>query len=208
MSFSELTLKLLILFIPGVVAILIIDLFTNHSKKDLKYFLLHSYLLSIIAYFVHSLFRKNSFFTNILDSQINIDISELLQVSIVGFLLGVLLSYLINYKVLYKLAAKIKLSKKFGDGEVWESIVSNNKISWVTIRDNKSKLTYLGKILHFSDVPGKRELALTEVDIYTEDSDYLYSQQLIYFDFVAGENLVIEIGNSYNINAEDENNAE
>ncbi|AQU79566.1 hypothetical protein AJGP001_09975 [Planococcus faecalis] len=207
MSFSELTLKLLILLIPGVIAILVIDLFTNHSKKDLKYFLLHSYLLSIIAYFIHSLFSHNSFFVNILDSRINIDLSEVIQVSIIGFLLGVVLSYLINYKILYNLAAKIKLSKKFGDGEVWESIISNNEVSWVTIRDNKSKLTYLGKILHFSDVPGKRELALTEVDVFTEDSDYLYSQQLIYFDFVVGENLVIEIGNSYNINEEVENDA-
>ncbi|OHX53182.1 hypothetical protein [Planococcus faecalis] len=186
---------------------MVIDLFTNHSKKDLKYFLLHSYLLSIIAYFIHSLFSHNSFFVNILDSRINIDLSEVIQVSIIGFLLGVVLSYLINYKILYNLAAKIKLSKKFGDGEVWESIISNNEVSWVTIRDNKSKLTYLGKILHFSDVPGKRELALTEVDVFTEDSDYLYSQQLIYFDFVVGENLVIEIGNSYNINEEVENDA-
>ncbi|ANU10867.1 hypothetical protein BBH88_11365 [Planococcus antarcticus DSM 14505] len=207
MSFSELTLKLLILLIPGVIAILVIDLFTNHSKKDLKYFLLHSYLLSIIAYFIHSLFSHNSFFVNILDSRINIDLSVVIHVSIIGFLLGVVLSYLINYKILYNLAAKFKLSKKFGDGEVWESIISNNDVSWVTIRDNKSRLTYLGKILHFSDVPGKRELALTEVDVFTEDSDYLYSQQLIYFDFVVGENLVIEIGNSYNINEEVENDA-
>lgn len=204
MDISELTLKLILLFIPGITAILIIDLFTNHTKKDLKYFLLHSYLLSICSYLIHSIFfKKNSFFENILKPTIKIDLTEILQVSVVGIILGIVMTYIINYKVLYHIGFKIKLSKKFGDGEVWEKVVSEGDTSWVTIRVQESGLVYLGKILDFSDSHEKRELVLTDVDVYSDSGDYFHSQEKIYFDFSAGENIIIEIGSSFSILDED-----
>ena len=200
MDITELTLKILLLFIPGIVAILIIDMFTNHLKKDLKYFLFHSYLLSVGSYLIYSLFfRKNTFLESILEPSTTIDMNEILQVSIIGILLGVIITYIINSKVLYNIGFKIKLSKKFGDGEVWESVVSDGNTSWVTIRDRESGLVYLGRIIHYSDSHKKRELVLSEVDIYSDDGDYFHSQEKIYFDFPAGENLIIEIGKSYSI---------
>jgi hypothetical protein len=204
MDISELTLKILLLFIPGIVAILIIDMFTNHLKKDLKYFLFHSYLLSVGSYLIYSLFfRKNTFLESLLEPTTTIDMNEILQVSIIGILLGIVITYIINFKLLYKLGFRIRLSKKFGEGEVWESVVSDSNTSWVTIRDRESGLVYLGKIGHFSDSHKKRELVLSEVDIYSDSGDYFHSQDEIYFDFPTGGNLIIEIGSSYSIHGKE-----
>lgn len=179
-------------------------MFTNHTKKDLKYFFLHSYLLSIVSYVIYTLiFKHNSFFKNLLNPKSEINLYEIVQVSIIGLILGLIFTYIINYKLLYKFGHLIRVTKKYGDEEVWESVVSDSISSWVTIRDKNRGLTYLGKIIHFSDIHNKRELALTEVDIYSDEGEYLHSQDSIYFDFASGENIVIELGNSYINSSED-----
>lgn len=198
LDFSHLTIKLLLLFLPGIIAASVVEFYTKSDKKDWKIFLLSSYLFAIFAYLIHYSFsQKSRFFENIFNSTTVIDGGEIISVSIIGLLLGILLTYLINYRLLYSFGFFIKMSNKFGDEEVWHKIISDDKRNWITVTDRTNDLVYLGIITLYSTQEGKRELVLKDVDIYNDDGDYLYTQELIYFDLKNEENLVLEFGKSY-----------
>lgn len=201
MDFSQLTIKLLLLFIPGIIGASVVELYTNRNKKDWKVFLLSSYFFAVTAYlFYYLIFKESVFFENILNSTTDINVREILWVSFIGLILGVILTYLVNYRLLYTIGFLFKLSTKFGEEEVWSRIISDDKRNWVTITDRTNGLVYLGIMTLYSTEPEKRELAVKDVDIYNDDGDYLYSQELVYFDFKNDENLILEFGKSYKNN--------
>ena len=51
---------------------------------------------------------------------------------------------------------------------------------WAFVRDHKLRLTYYGWIDVFSDAGAERELILTQVDVFDERSNHLYSTPTLY----------------------------
>jgi hypothetical protein len=58
------------------------------------------------------------------------------------------------------LAARARVSKKFGDLDVWGFVFNSNATEWVVVRDIKYDLMYQGWVHAFSDTADDNELLL------------------------------------------------
>lgn len=214
---SDLTVRLLFLFLPGIIGTLIIDLLTTHRKRQSFQFLLHAYLLGMASYFVLGLaiflienivffINKTSdyinltftwkvtFLDSLLDSDVEISLKEVFFSSLISIALSVFIVIFINNKCLYKIARKYNISSKGGDDDIWDYLFGSNQVEWVSIRDLENDLIYQGAIRAFSEKDDKRELYLSDVIVFDgKNGDELYTMDDVYFNFDINSNIVVEI---------------
>lgn len=210
MALTELFIRLLFIFFPGIIGIFIISNLTTHHKWDFKFFLLYSYLLGMLSYFFLyiivfisskiALFFNSEYipevkFFNILNDTSNTlktDFSEVFFSTIISLLLGFILSAIINHKIIHKFARKTHISKKSGARDVWDYVFSSTDILWINIRDIKNDIMYQGWVEAYSDTHSYNELFLKDVKVYkSTTSEYMYELPGLY---ITGKNnsLLIE----------------
>lgn len=204
MQISEFTFRLILLFIPGIIACVIVDCLTIHKERKLHEILLYSLLFGFLCYFMYGatiyflgflkflaelLSQLNyklefNFLRSLTDNSIKLDLKEIFIVTFLSIPVALLFSFLINYKILYRIAHKLNISKKYGDIDLW-SYIMNMKTSeseWVVVRDVENDLMYEGWIQAFSDSSEKNdELFLRDVKVYRNLSgDLLYDIPALY----------------------------
>lgn len=195
MNVSEFTLTLLLVFLPGIMAMVLINYFTNSKIYDMKHFLLYAYLLSLFSYMIAGVFQRQSLIGTLTAADTPIESNQIIGATLVGGVLAVLLIYAITHKWFYKIASKLNITKKYGSGDVWTSIMEDSTVRWVNVRPGNGENSFQGEVLHYSDDGQDRELALCDVAIYDNKSgDYLYTQEKIYLSFTNDTDIVIEIG--------------
>ncbi|MFO8055666.1 MAG: hypothetical protein R6V10_00025 [bacterium] len=96
-----------------------------------------------------------------------------------------LISYAARFSIINRIGQKLKATKRYGDEDVWHYFHNapdtQKNEGWVIIRDIKAELAYYCYISAWSDTGKNRELILSEVSVYTNDSsDFLYDAQHIY----------------------------
>ena len=178
MEITDFVVKIILLFLPGVIAFLIIERITIHKEIKIHRLIIYSLLLGFICYSIFNLIMmiiKNnvnyrcSFFISLTENNIqSLDLIEIFYVALISIFVGYISSYLINYKILHKIAYIIKASKKFGDIDVWSYIMnsSNEEIEWVVVRDIENDLIYEGWVNAFSDGNDRNELFLRYVIVF------------------------------------------
>lgn len=183
MQLSEFTLKLLFLFLPGVISRLIMEKLTVCEEKRHFYFILYSFVFGMLAYvtyflilqilgifltigtdvkFIECLFTKDS----------AIDNTEIFIVSSIAVILGFVLSFIKNEYFLYEFARKLGVTKRFAEIDVWGYINNSDEedIRWVRIRDHKNDLCYEGWVDAFSDSVKDNELFIRDVKVFRNSS--------------------------------------
>jgi len=114
----------------------------------------------------------------------------LLYICLVGILISIIVSYFHNYKLINKIGRLLRVTRSFGDENVWEFLNNSPELAWVYLRDLTNDLTYYGRVLAFSTSDKKRELLLGAVTVFQgSTSEKLYNMEAIYlskddFDFV------------------------
>lgn len=204
MVFSDFALRIILLFIPGIIALLIIDRLTSHRSLKVFQWVIYSLLLGFSSYvfyyliilFLGKLCPSNeytfSFFRALTDKDITLEFGEIILVTGLSIIIGFIFVYLINYTVLHRIAQKIKASKKFGDYDVWGYLMNSDQIYKVIVRDRENDLMYYGRIKAFSDACIKDELFLKDVRVYrNSDAEMLYKMPGIYIS-KKRENLILE----------------
>ncbi|MBA7498108.1 hypothetical protein ES704_00843 [subsurface metagenome] len=186
MEFSEFALRVILLFLPGIVSLLIIDNLTNHKEYKLYekaiYSLIYSffcyylfYLLLIIYGFWFKVKIHFSFFDALINKESVLDFNEIGYTTIISIFVGFIFSAFINYKVVNKIARKFKITKKYAEVNVWSYLMNSEKMEWVVIRDIKNDLMYEGWIEAFSDSTEKDEIFLRDVKVFKNStSEELY----------------------------------
>ena len=102
-------------------------------------------------------------------------LTEISYVSLLALPVAAGVSFALNHKWLHKLAAAIKVTKKFGDLDVWAFVFNSNVTEWVTVRDIKNDLTYQGWVHAFSDTCTPNQLLLRDVQVFRNSTgDELY----------------------------------
>lgn len=217
---SEVAVRILFLFLPGIIATYIIDALTSHRKRQPFNFIVHSYLLGVLSYGLVILIvniinftvekiediptLKVGFLDALLNNEEQINASEVFIASLVGILLALILSGVITKKLFYKFANWMGLSDKHGDGDIWDYLLGSNDVQWVILRDKENKVVYQGAVKGYSQKDEKREIVLSQVKVYRDienELQSLYDMSFVYLNFDVNSNVVIEIDER-----EDDNN--
>ena len=55
-EFSITTVKILLLFLPGIIYCLIHEKITFHPKREFNYFLIRSFVFGVVSYFIYGIY--------------------------------------------------------------------------------------------------------------------------------------------------------
>jgi RsiW-degrading membrane proteinase PrsW (M82 family) len=209
MEISELTLKLIIILIPGAIATVIIDKLTIHKEWSPFKFVVNSIILGIFSYltlqlvenflvFIHNLFGSqailytNLIIWNTLEDSKTIPYKEVIFSAICGIFIGGIGTLFENYRVINKIGKKLRLTNKYGHENLFSYFLNSKETGYVYLRNFKNDLTYLGYIKSFCETENTSEIVLGDVSVYTcESSDLLYEIEEIYLSFPKTE-IIIE----------------
>lgn len=210
MEISTLTLKLIILLVPGALATTIFKRLTIRHKEQSDFmFVIISIMFGMFSYLVFQLiiyiitlgknicsktqyeYEKIETFAKLSNSD-SIPYSEVIWASIISIFLGFIISKVDHSKLINNIARKLNISNKYGDENLYSYFLNSPDISWVYIRDIDNSLTYLGNIESFSETLEHKEIVLRQVTIYSyPKSKELYEVDRVYLVFPK-DKLIIE----------------
>lgn len=183
---SELTIKLIIILIPGAIATLIFGNLILHKAWNNFRFILYSILFGITSYFVLQLginfvnlcnncsISDLTVWNNLSDTSA-IPYSEVGFASIIAIIVAFTASMIQNRKLIYNIAGILGVSRKYGEENLFSNFLSNKEVDYIYLRDIKNQLTYHGWVKSFSENELLSEILLSDVAIYNySDSQYLY----------------------------------
>lgn len=182
MELSELSIRILLLFFPGLICSYIVDAFTIHKPRDYFFFTLRAFVYGLSSYFGYWIilkFRKiyspsidtSVIFLNALrDPNVIISYAEVAYVTFIALIFGIIITLSSTYKIHFRIVHKLKITKKFGELDVWGFTFNSPQINWATVRDHKNNLVYDGWVQAFSDDSKDAEIFLRDVSIYKNDS--------------------------------------
>ncbi len=215
MEISELTIRILLLFFPGIICTLIIDSLTVHREESSFTFIVYSFIFGLSCYLIFSFVKyaldqiplinalidpKVVFLDALLDNKIPIDYFELIKTTIyvaIPFSFGI--SYILNKKSLHRFAQKITVTTKIGHLGVWDYTFDFANIEWVNVRDIKNDLVFQGRLAAFSDTVNENELLLNNVTVYRNSTgDELYKAGAVYIARERNE-ITVEFPDGFNI---------
>ena len=212
MEISELTLKIIILLIPGAIATVIIDKLTIHKEWTPFKFIVNSIILGVFSYLSlqlaenflvfldnitndqHSRYNNLTIWSTLNDSK-NIPYIEVINSAVFGILVGGIGTLAENYRIINKLGQKFKLTNKYGHENLYSYFLNKEETGYVYLRNFKNDTTYLGYVKSFCETETVSEIVLANVSIYTcSTSEFLYEVGEIYLSFVKTE-IIIEKAN-------------
>jgi hypothetical protein len=204
MAFTELTLRLLLLFFPGIVCFVIVEALAVHRERKTHEVLFFTYVYGMLSYLAYALisflfgFRvyridgesglwvgsisgSPAFFSSLTDSKVALDFWEIGWVAVCAAVLAFIVVYLNKIKGLHKFAHAIGATNRFGDPNVWSFALNAPDATWCVVRDLQNKLMFQGYVAAFSDVEDVAELVLTDVIVYNEEtSEECYRAKRLY----------------------------
>jgi len=205
---NQFVVTLVVILIPGIIAAVISDKITVHSKWNAFKFSLYAMILGLSAYaglqliiYAIDIFKACSFnvpswsHLNVWNSATsknhNIVASEVVYASILSLPVALFASFLINYKIFNKLAQKLKVSSKYGDENLYSYYLNAKEIDWVYVRDIENNLTYQGRIESYAENDHMQEMVLYDVTVFRyQDSIQLYSVPTIYLNKEMGKFII------------------
>lgn len=189
---NDLFITIIVAFLPGVIATFIFNLLTVQKQKDRIFYFAEVFIFGFLAYLIYavyvSIFISSPdpiFIFDIINrSSHEVNFNQLGIVTLISFFLGILFTYLFNYKVAFRIAHFLKMTKRFGDLDVWAYTMNSPDIDWVTVRDKSNDLTYTGWINAFSDTYDTAELLLKDVTVFNSSTgDEIYKVGAKYLSF-------------------------
>ncbi len=201
---SELTIKLIIILIPGAIATLIFGKLILHKEWNSFRFVLYSILFGIVSYLILqlvinglNLFRDNKLpeltIWNNLNNASSIPYKEVALASAFSIAIAFIVSLVENKKYINRIAGFIRVSSKYGDENLYSMFLNSKDVEYVYLRDIKNQLTYHGWVKSFSENENIAEIRLSDVGVYNySDSQLLYEVGEVYLSLNKQE-IIIEL---------------
>jgi hypothetical protein len=183
---------LLLLFFPGVICAYIVDTLTIHRPRTQFQFLLNSLVLGLASYFLYwALLRVAAaggasvpefvLLRALTSAQTPLAFREVAWATLAGGILGLAVTFISSQKLHFRIARHLRITKKFGELDVWGFVFNSPQIEWATVRDHSRNLAYDGWVQLFSDDSQSAELLLRDVQVYKNDSgERLYDTSSLY----------------------------
>lgn len=200
MKISALFIRVILLVLPGLVGSLFYrKLRGGRQQKDwrdlaeITLFALSSYVL---YGFILELCTTDGpiALDALLDDSLPVPWTEVVVASFISIGVAIAASYAQQFKLINRFGRWIGATHRFGDEDVWEYFYNSPDIgSWLYVRDHQEDLVYYGWLEAYSESEDDRELLLSEVEIYdNETSEPLYAVPFLYVSREA-YNFTIEI---------------
>jgi hypothetical protein len=198
MEITEFALRLMLLFFPGIICFYIVETLTVHRERPTHEVLLRCFVYGVFSYVAYmgvlgwlntwweeppgyGYREQISLTQSITDEKFHLDFAEIGFVTAVAVGLGLSFSFAIAHKWPNDFAQWTRISRKFGDANVWSRTFNAKEAKWATVRDIERNLMFSGYVLAFSDVEEVAELLLTQVVVYNETTGKeLYRADNIY----------------------------
>ena len=185
---TQLVVSIVVILLPGIIATIISDKLTSHSKWDAFKFGLYALVLGVFSYgilqflvYVYNVFKSLTIsgfvwqHLNIWNSALNggkdIHAWEVCSAFLLSVPVAFIASWMINYKVFNKIAQLIGISNKYGDENLFSYYLNSKEVNWVYVRDSEKDLIYQGRIIKFSENEKVHEIVLSEVSVYADTED-------------------------------------
>ena len=191
---NELTIKIVMLLLPGIIVTMLIDKFTEHKIwNNYKYslFVISYGILSYLILQILSLLNQcakvgyenfklnNAEYLQVweVNSNFGLPYSEVIAASMISFFLGLFMTYIDNKEYLAKLLMTLKITRKYGDYSVYQQILGVNENDWmdITIWDKKIIIRGIPVSIHESN--GLCELCIYDAEVFNfddESTNFLY----------------------------------
>jgi hypothetical protein len=197
MELSALTLRVVLLFFPGVVCALIVQALTNRRQRATPEFLIDSFVFGVGTYLLLAGVRSGwatlashtgwmvppriTFFDVLVNEKARISWGEIALSAGVAVLLAAAVSSIINHHLVFRAAERLGISRKIGDPDVWSFFLNSPDIHWVVVRDVETDTVYEGAVEAFSDTGDAPELLLRTVQVSRSSTDTkLYECDRVY----------------------------
>ena len=199
MEISELTLKLILLLVPGSIACIIYERLTIHKVWTPFKFIANSILFGGLSYILAPIiwsicgmdYSFDSFWNNLPTKEIPFD--AILKASFVALIIGFSSTAIDHYKLINRFGKWARLTNKYGDENLYSYFLNAKDVEEVYFRDIENNLTYHGIIDSFSENDHFYEVVLRDVVVYNyKNSKKLYEIDKIYLS-KSKENLIIEL---------------
>lgn len=201
MEISELTLKLIILLIPGAIGTIIMNRLSIRKELNSFQFVVNSIIIGVLSYlflqllsgliqFIYNLCYSEKLEYSLLEiwksisDKTIIPYKEVLFSSICGIIIAFLGTFIDQNKIVNKLAQKLKVSNKYGDENLYSYFLNADETQVIYLRSPKNNLTYHGYVNAYSETKDLSEIVLSDVSVYRyEDSELLYEVDQVYLSF-------------------------
>lgn len=198
MEISELTLKLILILIPGCISCVIYEKLTIHKTWSPFKFIVNAIIFGAISYllaqFIFQLFDADSgfisFWKNLPSKEI--PYSVIVKTSLVSIIVGLSIVSLDYFKLINRFGKLIHITNKYGDESLFYYFLNRKDILDVYIRDIDNGLTYLGDIVAYTENESTVEIVLKDVVVYSYGSSEEYYQVSEIYISRNKENLIIE----------------
>lgn len=193
MTLSNFLIRIIFLVLPGIFASVTYRKLRGRTvRKDWEDYV-EILLFSLLSYSVFGLvvFALNKLglhtvrftvFQAFVDDKAQLIWHEIIPTSFIGVSLAFAAAYVHTYKLINRLGRWAKVTKRFGEEDIWHFLHNRPEIYWVYVRDHKYDLSYRCWIEAYSDPYKERELLLRDVDVYRNSTgDALYHTDVLYF---------------------------
>lgn len=202
MDVSEFAFNLLLIFFPGIICAYMADMFTDHKERTQFLFVVNSFLLGFASYLIYAAaiywvareqFEGIHFLKGLSNGTVNIAVGEILKVCAIAVALAIVIIVVNTHKLHFRLLQWLKITKKFGEEDVWGFLMNSPETEWVTVRDLEKGILYDGWVKAFSQNSKNAELLLVDVSVYRNDNgEFLYNVEAQYLSLDTGR-ISIEI---------------
>lgn len=218
MEVSQLTIRIVVLLLPGIISMQLYRTLVNKSEIDNRDYFMQLIINSFLSYFILLLiinfnefikegyknftFQHITFFQALIHENINISMQEVLYSCLSSIFIGIMMAFLYNKKIIYSFFKKIKITDKDGPEDVWMHFLNKNGKGITdrikVILDNK--IIYEGKVVNHSEYASFPELVLEDVNIYelfNPKKENSYHKDEVYLK-IDNRNIIIEVGENSN----------
>lgn len=188
---TELTLRLALLFLPGIICALLVEKLVPTSAWSTARLALYALVLGLACYLIYAVVE--TVFAgqwppsvDILGSLANnepLDFSEILLATALAPIVALGVSFALNKHWINRLAKTLDVSNRFGDIDVWARTFNSRVLqdAWVVVRDFDRDLALEGWVNAFAETHDVNELLLRDVRIYqSSTSKFLYEVDSMY----------------------------
>lgn len=199
---NDLTVRLALLFLPGIICALIVEKLVPTRAWSTARLALYALVLGLACYMTYALtdavFAWNwpptvHLLKSLGDNQA-LDFTEIFLATAAAPFVGLMVSLALNDHWLSRFAKAIHVSNEFGDIDVWALTFNSSDLTeaWVTVRDFDHDLAFEGWVDAFAQGYEVNELLLRNVRAYQgSTSKFLYEVDSMYLTR-AKNNLTIE----------------